>query len=71
MASAARRCGDGEVRAAATGAIEKPNNDVRPPHGVNLSTKIVIQDRPDFPGPEELVETTRVDQASIEVCFSV
>ena len=34
VASAARKYGEGAVLTAATGAVEKPNSDVRPLHGV-------------------------------------
>ena len=75
VASATREYGEGEVLVAAMGAVEKPNGEVRPlhdaTHGVNLNTRIVIQDKLEVPGPEELAETVRLGQASGEVCFSV
>ena len=73
LAEAKQEFGEGAVLVAAMGAIQKPDNTIRPlhdgTHGINLNNKIRILDRLEVPGPEEVIELVAMAAESKESAF--
>ncbi|CAE7442349.1 unnamed protein product, partial [Symbiodinium necroappetens] len=70
---ARRKYGSEAVLIAAMGAVTKANGDVRPlhdgTHGINLNSSIVILDKLQVPGPEDLQEVaSRVKESKEAPC---
>ncbi|CAE7730942.1 unnamed protein product, partial [Symbiodinium necroappetens] len=72
---ARRKYGSEAVLIAAMGAVTKANGDVRPlhdgTHGINLNNSIVILDKLQVPGPEDLQEVASRVKESKEAPFSL
>ena len=72
---ARRKYGSEAVLIAAMGAVTKANGDVRPlhdgTHGINLNNSIVILDKLQVPGPEDLQEVASRVKESREAPFSL
>lgn len=70
----ARKLGD-PLLIAAMGAVQKPDGRIRPlhdgTHGVNLNNNILILDRLEVPGPEEIIELTKCAAMSLESVFVI
>ena len=73
LAEAKQEFGADAVLVAAMGAIQKPDNTIRPlhdgTHGINLNNKIRILDRLEVPGPEEVIELVAMAAESKESAF--
>ena len=74
-AEAKKKYGEDAVLIAAMGAVTKANGDVRPlhdgTHGINLNNRIVITDKLQVPGPEDLQEVAARVKESKEAPFSL
>eukprot|EP00435_Cladocopium_sp_Y103_P040452 s469_g11.t1 len=75
LPEAKQEYGEDAVLVAAMGAIQKPDNTIRPlhdgTHGINLNNKIRILDRLEVPGPEEVVELVAMASESREAAFCI
>ena len=75
LGAARQEYGHDRVLVAAMGAIQKPDGSVRPlhdgTHGVNLNNSIRIEDRPEVPGPAEVLELVRMAKESGESVFCI
>ena len=73
LAEAKQEFGAEAVLVAAMGAIQKPDNTIRPlhdgTHGINLNNKIRILDRLEVPGPEEVIELVAMAAEAKESAF--
>ena len=73
LAEAKQEFGEDAVLLAAMGAIQKPDNSIRPlhdgTHGINLNNKIRILDRLEVPGPEEVIELVAMAAETRDAAF--
>ena len=75
MAEAKQEFGEEAVLVAAMGAIQKPDNTIRPlhdgTHGINLKNKIRTLGRLEVPGPEEVIELVAMAADTGESAFCI